>query len=164
MIPWRHGKNWYSQNGENELRSARWVRPLPKPVTSWPYNSHSKRGYNLNYLFELCTLEVDGWPFSGSSRGIFRGNYDREKKMPWWPVVMSCSIIPTQLLLHPDFWVALPKTKSLPLKMGRAPKGKDRLPTTIFQGKRLALLLWKTYPGLPFLPYSWMWQMGCLQY
>ena len=32
------------------------------------------------------------------------------------------------------FWITLPETKKLPLKIGlNAPKGKDHLPTTIFQ-------------------------------
>ena len=34
---------------------------------------------------------------------------------------------------------ALPKTKSLSLKIRQAPKGKDRLPSTIFQGELLVL-------------------------
>ncbi len=33
----------------------------------------------------------------------------------------------------------LPKFNSSPLKIGRAPKGNDRLPTTIFQGRDVKL-------------------------
>ena len=148
-------KNWYSQNGENELSLARWVGPLPRPVTSWPPITPTQKGG----ITSITYLNYTPWRWMGGLFQVpavekFRGNYDKA----WWPVVMSCSIIPTQLLLHPDFWVLLPKTKSSPQKMGRAPKGKDRLPTTMFQGqtlsfrKCLTLLLWKTYPGLPSLP------------
>ena len=38
-----------------------------------------------------------------------------------------------------DFYGTLPKTNSSPLKSDRNPKGKDRLPTIIFQGRSVKL-------------------------